>query len=266
MFAAVMVMNAAKVQVDTISLTTSYIVSPAKAVVAVPDSYLCDADTAHYPVVYLLHGYSDDYSYYAKKMDLASVASRYRVIIVCPDGRNSWYWDSPIDPKMQMESFITDDLVPAVDRMYRTRAEASQRAIVGLSMGGQGSMWLAVRHPDIWKNVGSMSGGVDITPKKFHKNWTMAKRLGPYDENPQRWAEHSTVNIVSDLKPGELNIIIGCGTEDFFYEVNCHLDQVLNNRRIGHVYMTGPGNHSWAYWNELIYPILDFFTKNFSGR
>lgn len=250
-------------QVDTISLSTRYIASPAKAVVAVPESYLQQTDTARYPVVYLLHGYSDDYSYYSKKMDLAATASRYGVIIVCPDGRNSWYWDSPIDPNMQMESFIVSDLVPAIDRDFRTIPTAASRAITGLSMGGQGAIWLAIRHPDIWKNVATMSGGVDITKKQFHKKWTMAKRLGTYDENPQRWQEHSIVNLVKNLEPQTLNIMVVCGTEDFFYDVNCDLDHELNRHKIGHTFVTAPGNHSWNYWGKVIFPILDFFTENF---
>lgn len=250
-------------QVDTLTVSTEFIVSPAKAVVAVPESYLEKTDTARYPVVYLLHGFGDDYSYYSKKMDLAAAASRYGVIIVCPDGRNSWYWDSPVDSRMQMESYIVRDLVPTVDRDFRTIPEASSRAITGLSMGGQGAMWLAIRHPDIWKNVATMSGGVDITQPQFHKKWTMSKRLGTYESNPRRWQEHSIVNLVKDLEPQTLNIMIVCGTEDFFYDVNCDLDRELNRHKVGHTFVTAPGNHSWNYWSKVIFPILDFFTENF---
>lgn len=249
--------------VDTISIESRYIASPAKAVVAVPANYFSDSNTKNYPVVYLLHGYSDDYAYYSTKMDIAKAASDYGIIIVCPDGRDSWYWDSPVDPKMQMESFITQELVPAVDCRYRTIDSASRRAIAGLSMGGQGSLWLAIRHPDIWGNAASMSGGVDITPEKFHTKWKMARSLGSYDSYPQRWSEHSITNLVKDLKPETINIYIACGTGDFFYKVNCDLDRRLNEAKIPHVYVTAPGGHSWDYWGRTIYPILDFFTSNF---
>lgn len=98
------------------------------------------------------------------------------MIIVCPDGRNSWYWDSPVDPSMQMESFFTDCLIPTVDSLYRTMPARGGRAITGLSMGGHGALWLAWRHPDLFGAAGSMSGGVDIRP--FPANWNMADRLG----------------------------------------------------------------------------------------
>ncbi|MCM1520413.1 MAG: esterase family protein [Lachnoclostridium sp.] len=249
--------------VDTISIESHHIASPAKAVVAVPADYFSDNNTENYPVVYLLHGYSDDYAYYSTKMDIAKAADDYGIIIVCPDGRDSWYWDSPIDPTMQMEGFITEELVPAIDRRYRTIDSASQRAIAGLSMGGQGSLWLAIRHPDIWGNAASMSGGVDITPEKFHAKWKMARSLGSYESNPQRWREHSITNLVKDLTPETINIYIACGTSDFFYKVNCDLDRRLNEAKIPHVYVTAPGGHSWDYWAKTIYLILDFFNANF---
>lgn len=251
--------------VDTISVTTSYIVSPAKCVVALPDSYLEEDDTTHYPVVYLLHGFGDDHRYYASKTPLDELATQFGVIIVCPDGRNSWYWDSPIDTRMQMESYITLDLVPAIDSRYRTIASPASRAVNGLSMGGHGALWLAMRHPDVWGNAASMSGGVDITPQRFHKKWTMAKRLGTYESNPQRWKHHSVKYLAETLPVDTLrqvNMMVKCGTEDFFYTVNCDLDAVLNTRKIPHTYITGPGNHSWDYWKDALVTIMNFFDRN----
>lgn len=263
------IMTRAVAPVDTISVETSRIVSPARCVVAVPDSYMEEGDTAHYPVVYLLHGFGDNHRYYASKTPLDELATQYGVIIVCPDGRNSWYWDSPIDPQMQMESFITEELVPAIDLNYRTIASPASRAINGLSMGGHGALWLALRHPDVWGNATSMSGGVDITPERFHKKWTMAKRLGTYESNPQRWKQHS-VRYLAETLPVEtlsrVNIMVMCGTEDFFYTVNCDLDGVFNRRKVPHTYITGPGNHSWNYWKDALVTIMEYFDRNLQRK
>lgn len=257
-----------QMQVDTVKINSvNNIVSPMKVTVALPETYLAKSDTAHYPVVYLLHGYSDDYSYYPKRMPLDSVASAYNMIIVCPDGRDSWYWDSPVNPDFQMESFFTQELVPTIDSLYRTRKSPEQRAIVGLSMGGHGALWLAMRHSDIWKNAGSMSGGVDITKREFHDQWRMKERLGEFKDNSVRWGEHTVAALVPGLQPGQLNIIFCCGTEDFFFDVNNELSKSLNDHRIGHTYFTAPGDHSWPYWNKVIYPILDNFKSHFdSGK
>lgn len=108
--------------------------------VTLPKSYLAQTDTAHYPVVYLLHGFGDDHTEWAKKADLKAAADKYAVIIVCPDGKTSWYFDSPINSKMRYETYISKDLVQFIDKHYRTRATRAGRAITGLSMGGHGAL------------------------------------------------------------------------------------------------------------------------------
>jgi hypothetical protein len=48
----------------------------------------------------------------------------------------------------------------------------------------------------------------------------MAKRLGKYAEQPKRWEENTVINMLHLLTPNALSLIIDCGTEDFFFEVN----------------------------------------------
>lgn len=252
----------AAVQVDTIDVPATYIESPMRVTVVLPDSYLAPGDTAVYPVVYLLNGYGGNYtSWITVRPDLDRLASMYGMILVCPDGRDSWYWDSPIDSVMQMESFITKELVPYIDRNYRTRAEASGRAIMGLSMGGHGGLWLGIRHSDMFGSAGSTSGGVNIIP--FPAKWKMAKRLGAYEDNRERWEKHTVINLVPTLKPGQLNIIFDCGSDDFFAEINEELHQVMLKHGIPHDYISRPGNHSMKYWNNSILYQLLYFSEQF---
>lgn len=262
LIAATLMQGSAKVmkqQIDTMTVATTHIASPMTVTVAVPARYLSTMDNTRYPVVYLLNGYSGGYQDYRKNMRLDSLANVHNIIIVCPDGRDSWYWDSPVDKSMQMESCIVKDVVPAVDRELRTRANRNSRAIAGLSMGGHGALWLATRHKEIFGNAGSMSGGVDITIPRFHNNWKMKDRLGTYKSNPKRWQNHSVMSRVSTLKNGELNLIICCGSEDFFYQANENLHKALNARGIDHEYQIKPGGHSWPYWRSTLPAILDFF-------
>ena len=89
---------------------------------------------------------------------------------------NSWYFDSPVLKDFQYESFYTKTLVPYIDAHYRTVASRQGRAITGLSMGGHGALFLAMRHTDLFGACGSMSGGVDIRP--FPLNWNIPDVLG----------------------------------------------------------------------------------------
>lgn len=251
------------VQGDTIKVPATYIKSPMKVTVIVPDDY-CPKGEKAYPVVYLLNGYGGDYTSWPAINTLDSLSSLYDMILVCPDGRDSWYWDSPIDPEMQMESFFIKELVPYIDSNYRTIADANHRAIMGLSMGGHGALWLGMRHSDVFGSAGSTSGGVNILP--FSGKWKIAQRLGNYETNKDVWKSHTIINLVDSLQPGQINLIIDCGTEDFFAEVNADLHKKLLDKKIPHDYISRPGKHNWAYWkNSVLYQLL-FFNEIFKSK
>ena len=121
--------------------------------------------SATYPVIYLLHGYGGNQNTWPNiKKDLSQTATQDSIIFVCPNGENSWYWDSPFNKESQFETFISKELVSYVDKNFSTRDDRTGRAITGLSMGGHGALWLAIRHQDIFGAAGSTSGGVDIRP------------------------------------------------------------------------------------------------------
>ena len=231
--AMILSMTAFAAKVDTISVASQgYLETPMRVAVITPESARPDAG---YRTVYLLNGYGGDHRAWLKTQPrLPELADQYGMVIVMPDGRDSWYWDSPVDKGMQMESFITKVLVPYINDNYDVDRRASHRAITGLSMGGHGALWLSMRHPDIFGNAGSMSGGVDIRP--FPKSWKMAKRLGDKESNPELWERMTVINLVDSLKPGTLNITFDCGRDDFFAKVNNNLHERLDEAGIAHDY------------------------------
>lgn len=251
------------VQGDTIVVHSKKMGRDITNLVVKPEQYFA-CDTARFPVLYLLHGADGCYKDWSRKANLDSLATAHSVIIVCPDGQDSWYFDSPLDPKMQFETFISSELRQAVDSLYRTLADRKNRAITGLSMGGHGALWIAWRHPDLYGACGSMSGGVDIT--KFPDRWLIQKQLGPYATNKKRWADHAVINLVPHLKAGQQDIIIDDGYDDFFYRVNVNLHEALLAAKIPHDFYIRPGRHSWNYWvNSLDYHLL-FFDKSFKRK
>jgi S-formylglutathione hydrolase FrmB len=248
--------------VDTVETYSASMKKTIKAVVITPDNY---ASAQALPVVYLLHGYSGNYSdWVVKAKGFEKAADLYGMIVVCPDGGyGSWYWDSPVDPDFKYETYIAKELVSWIDSRYKTIKDKKGRGITGLSMGGHGALYLALKHPDVFGAAGSMSGGVDIRP--FPNNWDMAKRLGTYAEHPENWEKHTVINMLHLVKPNSLALLIDCGTEDFFYKVNENLHQQLLYRNIPHEYTTRPGAHNWNYWaNAIQYQLL--FMNNYFRR
>lgn len=246
-------------KVDTIVTYSPSMKKEIKAVVITPNTY---TTSIQYPVVYLLHGYSGNYATWAKASAVLQAADMYNEIIVCADGGySSWYWDSPVDATFKYETYISKELVDWIDKNYTTIKSPKARSITGLSMGGYGSLFIAIKHPDVFGATGSMSGGVDIRP--FPNNWDMAKRLGKYSQNPDRWEQRAIINMLHLIEPNSLSIIIDCGTSDFFYEVNQQLHQQLLYRNIAHDYITRPGTHNWDYWeNAIAYQLLFFHLNN----
>ncbi|MCB0284021.1 MAG: esterase family protein [Calditrichaeota bacterium] len=216
-----------------------------------------------FPVVYLLHGYSGDFSNWRNKANLDSLADIYQMLLVCPDGStNSWYIDSPLQPQSQYETFIAEELTQYIDSHYPVFEGRTKKAITGLSMGGHGALYLAARHPDKYFAAGSMSGGVDLTYST--KSWEIAEKIGHYEEYSQRWHENSIVNMIEMIKNANLALMIDCGVDDFFIEVNRTLHHRLILAKVGHDYIERPGKHSWDYWVRVLPYHLFFFREQFS--
>lgn len=242
---------------DTITVASNYLESPMKVTVIVPDQASA-ADPV--PTVYLLNGYGGDYSSWGVvNKDLGNFADLYGMVMVMPSGRDSWYWDTD---KMQMESFITKVLVPTIDKKYPTINKREKRAITGLSMGGHGAFYLGARHPELFGNLGSTSGGLNLLP--FTNRWGISKLIGPYEGNEEKWKEHTAVTYIPQLKEGNYNIIFDCGVDDFFADINNDFHAQLLKAGVPHDYISRPGNHSRAYWENAIPYQLWFFNQAFS--
>jgi len=90
------------------------------AFVVLPDAYESSKD-ARFPVLYLLHGFGGNCSSWLQiKPDLQKLASLYNMIIVCPDGATAWYWDSPKNPNLKYQTYVSEELVKLIDSKYRT--------------------------------------------------------------------------------------------------------------------------------------------------
>ncbi len=252
-------LNAA--QVDTISIQSSYLHKASKTVVITPT--VSKTKGQHFPVVYLLHGYGGSYANWIRiAPQLAQKSDELGIIIVSPDGgKGSWYFDSPIDTSIQYESYITKELLPYVDEHYPTVNKSTARAITGLSMGGHGGLFLSIRHTDLFGAAGSMSGGVDFRP--FPDNWDIKKSLGAYATNKQLWDSNVVVNLIQGLRNKQLDIIVDCGVDDFFLQVNRDLHKKLIELKIDHDYIERPGAHNGAYWNNSVDYQLLYFKKYF---
>jgi hypothetical protein len=101
--------------------------------VVLPPDYPTSPAT-RYPVIYLLPGLTGHYSDWITRTNVADYAAKYRMIVVVPEGNNGWYTDSATKPTDKYESYIIRELLPDVQKRYRTIETRYGRAIAGLSM------------------------------------------------------------------------------------------------------------------------------------
>lgn len=250
--------------VDTIQVASKKMNKSFKCVVIKPSSAKLDANKK-FPVTYLLHGYSGWYANWIIRVpDLKLMADQYNMFIVCPEGQNSWYLDSPLADSSQFETYISTEVPAFIDSHYPTIQDRKGRAITGLSMGGHGGLYLGFKHSEVFGACGSMSGGVDIRP--FKSSWEIPKLIGDSLHYAENWEKYSVINLVNTKPTDSLAIIIDCGTEDFFYKVNCSLHEKLLDLKINHDFISRPGKHDWNYWRNAVQYQLLFFNNYFNKK
>jgi len=228
--------------------------------------------TTRYPVLYLLHGLGGHYSDWLTRTNVADYAAQYRMIIVMPEGNNSWYVDgAPVSnasgerPGDKYETYILQELMPDVDKRYRTIQSRYGRAIAGLSMGGYGAIKFGLKNPSTFVFAGSMSGA--LAPA----SWTEDDLKGYkaiYDSLPPVFgpagSEVRKANDIfeilktrSDSRIAALPYFyLDSGTEDFFFEGNHRFAELLRAKKIPHEYRELPGEHSWQYWDRQVREVL----------
>lgn len=261
-------------QVDTIEVQSQLMNKTLQAAVTVPGSYFSSND--HYPVLYLLHGGSGSFSDWHKKVTepglVPRLANEYQLIIVTPGvGPSSYYYDSPQLDSMRYESYIIQELIPFVDKNYRTIAKKESRAITGLSMGGHGAMMLAAKHPELFTAVGTMSGVMNIdtrlweVPDGFRnlRRTTQKEMLGEnLNYEAPEFNPYTIVGLVDQIQQNGHAIIIDCGVDDFLIKTNRQLREMLLEKKIPHEYIERPGAHTWQYWTEALPVHLLFFDRH----
>jgi putative tributyrin esterase len=213
-----------------------------------------------YPVLYLLHGLFGHFDNWTSLTDIEAYSAAMELIIVMPEGGDGWYTDSVSDPSDKYESYIIRELIPEIDRKYRTLARREKRAIAGLSMGGYGSIKFGLKYPELFSLSGSLSGAVDGPLRgQEHEHWrpSIMSVFGA-DDNPIR-RENDVFRLIRETDPAKRLpfFYLDCGTEDSInFQNNRDLAGLMIEKRIQHEYRELPGAHDWKYWDKQVQEFL----------
>jgi S-formylglutathione hydrolase FrmB len=196
--ALLLVSVAAAASAEVRTLKTVEFASPAvgrtmKYNILLPKDY--ETSTTRYPVLYLMHGLSQNYTAWGLSNGTPFYAGLYDdLIVVMPDGGNSWYVNWATNEAGQTnnwEDHIVKDVIGHVDWNYRTIARREGRAIAGLSMGGYGALTLGLRHPELFISIGSTSGALEHGRQAAARLRGAAPRPGAQPQRQQTEAERA---------------------------------------------------------------------------
>lgn len=233
-----------------------------------------------YPVLYLLHGYSDNETAWVQFGEVNRTADKAieeglipPMIIIMPDAKVTWYVNN-YDGSDRYEDMFFEEFIPQVEQQYRIRSQKEFRAISGLSMGGNGSLLYAIRHPEVFGACAAFSAAVYTNAEmKYHlsegnKTW-FAPIYGSLDkkgELPRHWMNYNILNTLK-TKPLEqvkqVKFYIDCGDDDFLYKGNAALHVLMRDLKIKHEFRIREGAHNWTYWRTNIIHGLQFVGDTF---
>jgi putative tributyrin esterase len=243
-------------RIETVRFQSKLINATLPYNVILPTDYETSKST-RYPVLYLLHGLTGHYNDWVQRTNVADYAAGYRMIVVMPEGNDSWYID-------KYENYILNEVIPDVQQRYRTIEARYGRSIAGLSMGGYGAIKFGLKSPSTFVFAASMSGAFGVTrftEKEVAESWKESLKLFGAVGSETRLA-NDLFEILGKLTPARINslpyLYFDCGTEDssVIFPYNRELAGLMFEKKIPHEFREMPGDHSWAYWDRQVREVL----------
>jgi S-formylglutathione hydrolase FrmB len=245
--------------------------------VVFPPGYEASSDK-RYPTLYFLHGlFEDEHSWIDRGGEqiwesLTGQGELTNFIVVLPAGGRTFYVNSQ-DGRERYEDFFIQELVPEIDRRYRTMAVAGERGISGTSMGGYGALHLAMRHPEVFGSASAHSAALlpkFPNPLPTEGRWGFYARVlqEPFGSplNESYWEANSPLTLAEHPERfPHLALYFDCGDHDRYgFEEGAELlDHILSQKGFPHEYALRPGGHGWDYLHQYIPFSLRFHSKLF---
>ena len=225
--------------------------------VYVPPGY-DEARNRRYPVLYLLHGFANDqhsWHRYGRANDILDNLLAQKTIepflVVMPLGYGGAHVNGDgtgVAPHGDVrgdatlyERDLLEDVIPMIDRKFRTVSDRRRRALMGFSMGGGQAGRIGLRHLETFSHVGIMSAGM----------------AGGLDSEPMATlaANAAKTNKLIDL------LWIACGKEDTALKGATTLHRTLEQAGIKHTFLETEGAHHWRVWRRYLRDVAPLLFK-----
>ena len=257
---------------ESLIFTSAILDDTVKYSVLLPPGY--GSSGRDYPVVYLLHGYTNNETTWIRKGGIPDIVERgidkgeiAPAILIMPNGTNTRFCNDYQHRRRWRDMFI-EEFIPYMEREYRIQSGREFRAIAGQSMGGYGALMLAMNHPDVFSSCVALGAALyddeDLMArpkKKYDQYWSAIYGEARITEN---WKAHNPLDLVHTVPTEKLKSVrfyMDCGDDDARTKGNSLLHLRMLEACIPHEYRVRQGGHDWPYWRTGIYEGLKFITK-----
>jgi S-formylglutathione hydrolase FrmB len=238
-----------------------------------------------YPVLYFLHGLNENEQRWSSRGQTDVMLDRMiaegkigEFIVAIPFGSISFYTNTR-DGSEKWEDMIVTEFIPAIESTYRVNASRATRGISGISMGGYGSLKIAMKHPDLFGSVSAHSPvliqdlaavqSIPGRPGRIQALTMLFDKIYGITQDLTYWEANNPMTLAKDRsKWNSMKVYFDCGTEDEygFFTGTRQLDDFLTKAGYPHEAHLYPGNHGWDYAVQHTGESLLFHWKAFSGK
>jgi putative tributyrin esterase len=207
------------------------------------------------PVLYLLHGRTDDQSSWTRNTSLERYAVAAGVAVVMPAVGRSFYTDERHGDRYW--TFLSEELPALVESMLRVSTAREDTFVAGLSMGGYGALKWALRAPERFAAAASMSGALDVAAlvRDPVRRAELVERVFGPDPAP----EEDLFRLLEGSDAGRLpRLHVSCGTDDQLVGQSRRFVDVARSRGADVTEDFRAGEHEWGFWDAEIRTVLDW--------
>ncbi len=264
---------------ESLTLESKILHKTVRYTIYLPFDYYTSKRT--YPVVYLLHGYSDDDKGWVHFGEANRIADEEiaagkipPLIMVTPDAGTSWYINN-YDGSVRYEDFFFKEFIPYIESHYRIRVGKPFRAVAGLSMGGYGALVYAMKHPELFVACAPMSAAVrtdaqiiNLSPLRWKSVESVVYGQGLVGKArlTELLIKNDPLHIVQTADEKKLRGVkyyFDCGDNDHITIGNSTLHILMTEHHIPHTFIMRHGRHNWTYWRTGLPGALEFIGKAF---
>ncbi len=200
------------------------------------------------PVVYLLHGLSDNATAWSRWSNVERYAIEHGVTVVMPEVQRSFYTDMSLG--LNYFKFVSVELREICHHFFNTPTAANKSYVMGLSMGGYGALKCALTYPKKFAGCAAFSPACDIESLMID-NVKMNKKEMKAIFGEKLQSKDSIFSLVKKVKNAPF-IYLACGEEDFIFSHSEKLNAALEEKDLDYKYEHWSGIHDWAFWDEAV--------------